>query len=323
MNRLLRYFLLSFTIISSLLINTSYGETKSVVQAKTDTNQIRIGEQFKLDLTVVSPFGSSIYFPQLADTFNHFEIVMRGKIDTLDSQTNGNISLKQEFTITAFDSGFFVLPPFTFLIKERGKSAADSVATAAALIGVMTIPVDTTKAFKDIKGTLEVPFPWEVYIPIALIILLLIGLIIYFFKKNKKVHGLTVSLVPKLAIPPHVIALEKLKNTESEKLWQQGLMKKFHSAVSDILREYIQAHYSIPALEFTSDETLRALERTIIKPTELEKLRYILMLADTVKFAKALPMPYENEMALANAYEFIEATKPVDKTDFEAKEAKV
>lgn len=307
------------TVILSLFLSAfSFAGTKLTVEARTDTNQIRIGEQFHLDFTVVGPKDGRILFPQLPDTFNHFEVVSRGKQDTISTANANQQSLRQRFTITSFDTGFFVIPPFNFLFE--GKGTSDSSISEAMLIGVTTVPVDTTKEIKDIKSTMDVPFPWAFYIPflIGALILAAIGYIIYRKWKNKPVRP--VEIPGPTARPAHEIALEKLKKAEEEKLWQQGMFKEYHSAVSDTLREYIENRFSIPALEYTTDEIMRSFRGNIISEDVKMKLHLILQLADMVKFAKVHPLPHENEQAMKDAHFFIEQTKSVSSEDLSAQE---
>ena len=73
-------------------------------------------------------------------------------------------------------------------------------------------------------------------------------------------------------------------------------------------------------MEQTTDEILNSFANGFIKDEENEKLRYILRLADMVKFAKALPLPSENESTMQFSYLFINNTRPVIKEDIEKKE---
>ena len=143
----------SFFIIAVFVFSQPYGSVaasaESVVSSKVDTNQIRIGEQFNLELNAIARPNMEIIFPVLPDTFNHFEIVKRGKIDTVPN-SNPPV-LRQQFAVTAFDSGFFVLPPFPFLVRDIKNSTSDTITTEALLMGIRTIPVDTTKE-KEVLG---------------------------------------------------------------------------------------------------------------------------------------------------------------------------
>ena len=289
-----------------------------VVKATTDTTQIRIGEQFILNFSATVSAGTTISFPLLTDTFNHFEIVSKSPIDTVTSNDKKELTLHQQLTLTSFDSGYFVIPPMPFVISGS-KEKTDTVLTEAMLMTVITVPVDTTKDIRSIKNIIDVPFPWLEYLIYVLIACVFIALITYLYNKfKKKKVSIFVPKIPER--PAHEIALEGLKRIEEEKLWQQGFTKKYFSEVTDVLRQYIERRFSINAMEQTTDETLKYFTNSLILDEEKEKLQYILKLADMVKFAKALSIPSENESTMQFAYTFINNTRPVVKEDLKIME---
>jgi hypothetical protein len=84
-----------------------------------------------------------------------------------------------------------------------------------------------------------------------------------------------------------------------------------HSAISEIIREYIEKRYQVHALENTTDEIMQSLRFHSIEPNLLAKLNQVLVLSDLVKFAKEKPLANENEMSLMNAVEFVKETKEI------------
>jgi hypothetical protein len=110
-------------------------------------------------------------------------------------------------------------------------------------------------------------------------------------------------------IPPHLIALEKLKKLEDEKLWQKGEIKKFHIDLTDIIREYMESRYNMMAVESTTAEIIDQLRNYLDDRIIIEKVREFLELSDLVKFAKLIPIPDENEKCMKVAYEFVDLTK--------------
>lgn len=302
---------------------TAPNAAQVTVFAKTDTTQIRIGEQLHLTLTATAPPSQKLIFPVLPDTLHGLEVVKRNKIDTLPSENGKNIIYSQQVAITAFDSGYFVLEPLAFL-AENLKDVPETLNTEAILISVKTIPVDTTQEIKDIKSTMDVPYTWKEILLIAipvLVAILILGIIIYRIRRRQKLPKPEPRQVV-LAVPPHVKALEALRLIEERKLWQQGQYKLYHSKVSDTLRAYIEARFGIMAMELPSDETLQRFRGTMIPEEAKTKLRSLLYLADMVKFAKVVPVGPENEQSMQDAYSFILFTKPAEASDFEKKEEK-
>jgi len=294
--------------------------------AELDTNVIKLGDQVNLTLYLQYPNEKgavTITWPVIKDTIvEHIELVSKTKADTsIDTTTNTSI-IKQKLTITSFDSGYYVIPPFTFYYQSILDTTHYKVESEPLLLKVKTIPVDTTKDFKDIKPPLEVPFTLQEALPYILggLAVIVAGFLIYWlikkFRKRK-----TKEIVPsKPTRPAHEIALEALDALDKEKLWQQGNYKLYHSTLSDIVRTYIEHRYDIKAMELPTDETLVSLRTRLGSPIMKEKLREMLVLADLVKFAKNQPLGVENEMSLKNAYDFINATKLAATASAEGKE---
>ena len=310
-----RMLLAAFT--SAFLLLTSYLYSQGVTATATlDTNAILIGQQTKLTLRIdykTDQGNIKIDFPKIADTLlKEIEVVSRSKTERFipDSSDMSRMAQSQTLIITSFDSGYYAIPPFKFFISG---DSTKLIETEPLLLAVNTLEIDTTIAIKDIKPPIEVPFSWKELLPyvyggLAGLAALagLIFLIVYFVKKQKK-KPVPVVVVPK--IPAHVITLEQLEKLKEEKLWQNGKYKEYHSALSDIIRQYIEKRFYINAMEQVSDEIMYAF-RTVDLSDELKaKLRNMLFLSDLVKFAKEVPLPNENEASWMNAYEFVVATK--------------
>ena len=69
-------------------------------------------------------------------------------------------------------------------------------------------------------------------------------------------------------------------------MWQKGFVKDYHSKITDIIREYFEKQFGLPALERTTTESLKLLSK---HPQGVKVFRYtskFLNNADLVKFAK-------------------------------------
>ena len=110
-------------------------------------------------------------------------------------------------------------------------------------------------------------------------------------------------------IPAHITALERLDQLKSEQLWQSGAFKAYHIQVSDIIREYVENRFRIPVKESTTDEIKHLLKKTRMDKSLRKEVVSSLRISDLVKFAKANPLPQENEDCLTIAYKLVELTK--------------
>lgn len=285
--------------------------------ARLDSNAILIGQQRRLELSVEYRADKgkhiSVRFPEVADTIRkEVEVVSQTRIDTvIDKEDPFKFTLTKTLYITSFDSGYWAMAPFRFIVNND----TAGIYTEPLLLQVSTVPVDTTQAIRDIKGTYAQTYTfmdwlkdhmYVVYISLAaiLVIIIAIWLIRRYARKQPEV---VIAEAPK--VPPHIIALGKLEQLKGEKLWQEGKIKLYYSSLTDILREYIENRFRIPALEQTTDEILYGFRNVAIDDISKMKLKQVLALADLVKFAKEQPVGTENEQSIENVYDFVNGTK--------------
>ena len=243
------------------------------------------------------------------------QIVSVNKPDTtVDKNDPKNITVIQSYTITSFDAGTYTIPSFAFGTK------GGVIKTNELTLQVETVKVDTTKAIYDIKQPLAVTytfFDWLrdnwYWVALGLLgVLVIAGLIWYFRKRPKKE---VIIEKPKPGVPPHIVALNKLKELQNKKLWQQGEVKQYYSELSDVLREYIEKRYVVKTHEKTTDEIFEGLTRAAITQENKNILRQILTISDLVKFAKEKPLPPENEQNINNAIDFVLNTQQAELTE--------
>lgn len=281
------------------------------ISAKPDTNIIVIGDQMNINLQVIQPKDFVIHFPDLQDTImEKVEIISKSKIDTID---NGNeLQLSQQYLVTCFDSGYYLIPPFNFTFNFPDSDRIDTAQTIPFYIGVQTIQLDTTNAIADIKQPIGAPITFREILPYAGLgfVVLIIGFMVIMFIRSRKGRESIFIKRQKPKDPAHIIAYSKLDELRDKKLWQQGKVKEYYTQLTDTLRLYLELRFDIYALEMTSDEILEALKNSIsINVDEINELQDILHQSDFVKFAKANPLADININALKNAYIFIDKTK--------------
>ncbi len=319
-----RIYIFAFLICIIALPFVKISAQGITVHALMDTTKIRIGEQTKIQLFVnykTDQKNLKIQWPQFEDTLRkEVEIVDVSKIDTTmpDKNDPNNIQQHQTITVTSFDSGYWALQPFKFIING---DTAKPMETQAFLLEVQTVPVDTAEAsIKDIKAPFAEPIDWHEFLPyiywglgiLAIIVLLIIVIVRLTRKKTKYVAP------PPPAEPPHVTALRELNRIKEQRLWQEGKMKEYYTAITDALRVYIEGRYKVHAMELTTDEIMTVMKSQVIDGMSKEKLQQVLSLADYVKFAKAQPIDVENELVWNNALMFIQGTMREEVEKFES-----
>lgn len=287
----------------------SFGQEVKV-SAKLDTTRILLGDQVNIWFMLEHPEGLKIDFPVTGDSLaGKIEVLSASKPDTI-SKMNRTWKIRQRLVVTSFDTGFYVIPPFTF----RFNGNHDSVQTHALPLEVLGMPVDTTKGITDIKLPYEIKVTvTEIlpYIIAGLLVIVIIFLYIRYLRKKRQVSDIAEKPAPPL-IPAHLLALEQLDELVREKLWQQGKIKLYYSRLTDIIRQYIELRFKVPAMEQTTEDIIQDFAREgLIKEGIRKELKVLLELADLVKFAKWHPVAEEHEASQQSAYDFILRTKPV------------
>ena len=295
-------------IIGLLLMGVSKADAQVTVDAKIDSLQLMIGEQAKVELEVSLNANQKLQLPLLNDTLvRGVEILEIAKPDTQMLNAGKRMLVKQEYTITSFDSALYYLPPFEVLVDDmpyRSKALA---------LKVYSVPVDTLNPdqFFGPKSIREVSIIWEDISTIFWLTLLMValgGLGYYLYKrfKDNKPIIRKVKVEPKL--PPHTLALQEIERIKGDKSLRIADPKTYYTELTDVLRTYMAERFGFNAMEMTSGEIIDKLLETNDKDS-IRELKYLFETADLVKFAKHSPLMNENDMNLVNAVDFINNTK--------------
>ena len=289
---------------------------KLTVNATVDSVQLWIGQQTHVRFEITQQPGEWVQTPVFSEELiKGIELVEPVKNDSSTS-ADGHLVVKQSYLVTSFTDSLYLIPAFPF-VSQTG----DTVwSPAFSLKVIQPFVIDTAaNEITDIKEVLNPRFslkyfllkvlPW---LGGTLLFAAIIALIAILLKKKP----LQINAVAEKKIPAHELALAKLKQVKEEKLWQHDRQKEYHTQLTDILREYIESTFDLPAPELTSDEILSHLSFLRKENKQaFTTLHQILQLADLIKFAKWHATPDENELSLSNAVEFVNLTKTEEKTE--------
>ncbi|KAA5534028.1 BatD family protein [Paenimyroides baculatum] len=272
----------------SLCTLASFAQVTSAV----DSTQIKIGSAFNLTVKATANEGSKVVFPN-QQNIGPFEVLEQSKTDTvLDGK---RMELIKKYTLTQFDEGDYVVPRLSVYIDGKNHQ------TNLFNIKVNNVTVDTLKQpMHDIKaqigGETDTDKLWKYLVAIALCFLA--GLAAYFIIKRIQNKNLTEEDLYKT---PLERVTKKLQLLDSKRLVLNGDVKSYYSEMTDVIRDYIEEVFEIPAKESTTSEVIQMLFQTIqSKKLQLSKesindLKRVLQTADLVKFAKSEPMMNEIE----------------------------
>ena len=295
-------FFIGFVFVLSVQFTSAQSPS---LKTAVDKRQILIGEQ--LQYSVEASFPANAYntgWFNVPDSFSHFEVVNRGKIDSIES--NGILTCRQTLTLTSFDSGINTIPALAINFDPLADDSTIHLFTDSIPINVSFSPLDSTQTFHDIKSIIEVKdeVPWWIWAGAAALIILLVVLVVYlvkYFKRRKKPASVFNS-----KLSPFDEAMQSLDALQKEQLLYKGDVKQFHTRLIDIFKRYLSRKMQKNILNLTSSEVLLSLNDTLLSKTDTSLIAGSLRMTDAVKFAKYFPPTSESESALINTKKVIE-----------------
>lgn len=279
-------------------------------EIKTDSSDYKIGASIALWQMWSFPEGAEVLNPDVPDSFGKLMRVGVGK--AIFETEDGFTKAKRVSQFTILDTGNLKIPFHRWYFKDSQYIESSPFELNIHLVEADTaLPIKPIVPVKQVPHTLGEIFTWVAIGlgALAILLTLLWFLLVYLPKQREK--------QPKVVVPPdppHVVALRSLEKLKEEKLWQSGDTKLFHSKLSDIARLYIENHFSFNATDLTTDQVLERLAIMKVSHDVLIKLNSSLQLGDLAKFAKASPMPDENEQCQDTVEEFVKKTQNFFKT---------
>ncbi|MCQ2111346.1 MAG: hypothetical protein MJY79_07620 [Bacteroidaceae bacterium] len=301
----LRKIILGFALLASM----SLAAADVIVESSIDSLQIWVGEQTQIHIGVTCDAGQRVDFPLFSDTIiTGLEILHPVKTDTVYLDKKKRMTVTRNYTVTSFDSTLYYIPPFQVYVDSVPYSTNQGLALAVYMFDVDSQNPD---AFFGPKDIMPMPLSWkEIRKPLLLllgvILLAILAVSAFISLKNDKPIIHRIKVVPK--IPAHEKALQEIERIRTEKLSHSEDSKGYYTALTDVIRVYMNDRYGINATEMTSQEILDSL-KSVQDPGMLVELKDLLQTADLVKFAKFKPLLNENDQNLVNAMEFVNKTK--------------
>ena len=276
------------------------------VQAQVDPATAKLGDLITLSIRVTHPQALAVDDPAFAKSLGNFEIYASTR---LASETIGGKAVERfQASLQNFTTGQQVLPGIAVPYRDpMGK--VHSLKTPELSVMIEEIPAGP-KDKGDIRGPKGVigPTAWSPWWCVFAVSLLSAVCVLLWRKRKLALLGPP----PPPPVPADAAALEKLQRLAQTDWLSTGKTKEYYSAISDILREYLEKGFNTAALERTTNELMRDLrKRTDLASERQVELRELLDTCDLVKFAKFRPDVDEGTAAHAAAVRFVEMTKQV------------
>lgn len=301
-----RRFFLLFAGLCYVMIGHCAVSVKAVIEPV----KILIGEQATLTLTVTtdSP-NKAVIFPAI-ETLNKqmplIEFMRKNVNDTLKQDGSVHQHICQ-YVLTSFEDSLYYIEPLTVAIAGKEYKGNE------LSLKVETVAVDTTNtAGYGPKDVFDVYANWDDSKNTWCITLLLLISCVLFagyelrFIQRKPIVSIKKEQKQKLS--PHEWAQKKLGEMGANSKLD---VKTFYTALTDILRTYMQRRYHFSANEMTSTEIIKELvQRKDDKM--LDELRRLFTTADLVKFAKQDVSQDERNKGVSIVEDYIRISTPIE-----------
>jgi hypothetical protein len=269
-----------------------------------DSAWVETGNALTLQLRYPSQLGK----PSDSLTFDAWSEVIPAEniIEQSDWTATNNTFYSKSLTVLFFDEDTLQIPSLPIRLRN-GKMLLTNTLELAV---IATPSPDDLNDMAPVKDIHREPADWTDYLPWVLgglTVLTLIGLVYYLVKKQRNARILSRSL----ALPPHELAWKKLDILQKKNLIAAGQIKEHYTALTDIIREYLEKRFEVSAMESTTPETMLALGNSSFPDTLLSPLQQLLEKADLAKFARIVPEAAFHDASFELARQLILETQAI------------
>jgi hypothetical protein len=246
-----------------------------IVELKTtvDREEITIGDPVKYQVEIEMKELATLETP---------DIKVMGNFEVLDKhEEREGDKVKLTYTITTFAAGNDTIPGFK--LKGLDKEGNEWEATAQEMvIKVKSVLPAGMEDIKDIKSPVSIPRKLAPILLGVLIFCVVAGIVWWLvWRRRRRLRGAGEVCLR----PAYEIAYERLKLLALE----NGNIKEYYVQLSDIIRRYVEARYTIGACTETTFELYRELRSERVEYDKVEIIKDFLAACDLVKFAKHIP----------------------------------
>jgi hypothetical protein len=283
------------------------GASPVTVRARLEPDTTTIGTPFRYTMEVAAPTGVQIVLAQPTERLGDFDILDFGDAPPLTRDATTVIT--RWYRLAGWEPGHYEIasPPVEW------RRPGEELAAAPPAKVVMTIDSVLAKAdagaptdIRDIRPPIEPPFYWRPYYVGGAALAVVVATALLAYRLLRRRERAAAGVPPR---PAHEIAIEDLERLRGRRLTDHGLFKEYYSALSGIVRAYLERRFAVRAPEMTTEEFLLTSARGgRLQSTHRALLSDFLSESDLVKFARHVPTIADSERAYAAARRFVDET---------------
>ncbi|MCL2179197.1 MAG: BatD family protein [Proteobacteria bacterium] len=265
---------------------------------------VQLGQPFSVSLSLRHPH--SLRFELLIPPANtNFDILSktRNREDfPKDSSTTFSIQM------AAFELGTLELPPLQFEVTSPSQVASFSPPTPS--ISVVASTSHIPSQLEDVRppSPVFIPSYTPLYAGTAALAMALALLLSWKWLNHRK----KMPPPPAPAQPLAAKTKEALLALRAQALPSQGKIREYYFKLSEIIRGYVGQLYHFDALECTTTEFIRSIQRLYSTQLPFAALASFLHESDFIKYAKGTADIAKCELDFKFAYQLVEQTTPTD-----------
>lgn len=263
------------------------GQDGVSLQGSVDKRTITIGDVINYTLVFTHPENLKLVEPEKPNEMGQWSVrdVQHNK-ETKEAKAVDRLN----YSLTTFTTGEVLIPEIAFIFRDQNSKDTEIKAQPFKIkVESVLQKYGNSGTIRDIKPPLNLRYPLYVYMLWLVAISLLIAAAAFWYSIYKKRSIYLPGETPCPKRPPYEIAMEELIKLKDSGLIKEGRIKEFYIALSDIIRDFISAVYSIETRDRTTVEIYSDLRKNESDKKILTFIRDFFDECDLVKFAKYRP----------------------------------
>lgn len=319
-----------FIFLLTILLATAGCQKKAAAQAAVhkdpvtvsvsvdNPNKVRVGDLIRYTIEVNAQTNIDVQMPPFAENLSMLNQLLIHDWENCPEEKlpGGRIQKKQIYELETYLTGVYEIPPARIQFVINGVTNTIYSSALCVEIASLSKEGDMTDV-KDVKDVVEYLSGDSGKLKVVIVLgsLAAAALVLLLFLRKKKEKDAPPP------VPAHIKAFAALEMLKGSDLLKKELFKEYFSALSDILRRYIEDRFDLRAPEQTTEEFLNILRQDPkFTYEQREMLRGFLNECDLIKFAKQETSLQAAEDATEKTEAFIEATKEVPGAENNEKE---
>lgn len=295
----------SLFIVLFLLIIAPVDLLGQQIQTYVDRDSVQIGDIINYSIVIDGPMNLTNY-PAEADFTEDFEMITRQRFQV--TAQRDSIVYRLQF----FGVDDALIPPKEFHLSSADRDT--TILSNRVPLSFKTSLSETDEEFRPFKPIYDFTTSYWVYLILLLLLLIATWLIWRYMRSKTKDEPVE---VPPFRFEPFVNPLDDLVKSVNDLKTQLPLhsdeeFEQFYIELGDSIRKYLKRVHKFQALEMTTGEIIRELQKLNLSYDLIKSTRKVLNEADIVKFANFKPDNEQLREALDAAFSFIETVKEVD-----------